>query len=57
MNGPAVPAAVREPGRKIPVAGRFDVLVCGGGAAGLAAALASARFSPCVACLTAQRLL
>ena len=43
MNGPAVPAAVREPGRKIPVAGRFDVLVCGGGAAGLAAALASAR--------------
>jgi alkyl hydroperoxide reductase subunit AhpF len=56
MNGPAVPATIREPGRKIPISGRYDVVICGGGAAGVAAALASARFSPCVACLTTQRL-
>lgn len=34
---------VFEPGRDIPVAVRADVAVCGGGVAGLAAAIASAR--------------
>ena len=36
-------ACVYEPGREIPVAHRCDVLVCGGGIAGIAAALAAAR--------------
>jgi hypothetical protein len=35
--------ALREDGREIPVAGKSQVLVCGGGPAGIAAALASAR--------------
>ncbi|MCL4532383.1 MAG: FAD-dependent oxidoreductase, partial [Actinobacteria bacterium] len=43
MKMAAVPATVREPERQIPIAARVDVLVCGGGAAGFAAALASAR--------------
>jgi hypothetical protein len=43
MNGPPVPTTVQEPGRRIPIAGRYDVLICGGGSAGLAAALASVR--------------
>ena len=34
---------ISEPERKTPVFGTFDVLVCGGGPAGAAAALASAR--------------
>ena len=33
----------REPARDIPVLGHFDVIVCGGGAAGCAAAIAAAR--------------
>lgn len=34
---------VTEPSRQIPVAGSFDVIVCGGGPAGLIAATAAAR--------------
>ena len=33
---------IAEPARRLPVAGEFDVIVCGGGPAGCAAALASA---------------
>ncbi len=33
----------REPAQEVPVLGRFEVIVCGGGAAGCAAALAAAR--------------
>jgi hypothetical protein len=36
-------AAVREPARDVPVAGTFDVVVCGAGPAGVAAAVAAAR--------------
>ena len=32
-----------EKERKIPVAGNYDVIVCGGGIAGVAAAIAAAR--------------
>jgi hypothetical protein len=35
--------AVREPARDVPVAGSFDVVVCGAGPAGVAAAVAAAR--------------
>ncbi|MDF2922929.1 MAG: glucose-inhibited division protein [Paenibacillaceae bacterium] len=35
--------ALREPEREIPVAAHFDVIVCGGGPAGIAAAIRSAR--------------
>ncbi len=34
---------VTEPGRDVPIAGSFDVIVCGGGPAGIAAAVAAAR--------------
>ena len=34
---------VNEPGRGVPVIGEYDVVVCGGGAAGCAAAVASGR--------------
>jgi hypothetical protein len=34
---------IQEPERRIPVAGRYDVLVCGGGSAGVAAAVGAAR--------------
>nr|HQQ92396.1 FAD-dependent oxidoreductase [Kiritimatiellia bacterium] len=37
------PGAVREPARDLPVVGNADVVVCGGGPAGVAAALAAAR--------------
>jgi FAD dependent oxidoreductase len=43
MNGPGVPTAIQEPARRISIAGRYDVLICGGGSAGLAAALAASR--------------
>ena len=43
MNGATVPTVIQEPGRRLPIAGRHDVLVCGGGSAGLAAALAASR--------------
>lgn len=36
-------AVVREPAREVPVAGTADVVVCGGGPAGVAAAVAAAR--------------
>jgi hypothetical protein len=36
-------AGVAEPGRTLAIAGTFDVAVCGGGPAGVAAALAAAR--------------
>ena len=32
-----------EPARQIPIAGEFDVVVCGGGPAGVAAAIAAGR--------------
>mgnify|MGYP004481321329 FL=1 len=34
---------ITEPTRKIPVTGEYDVAVCGGGVAGIAAALSAAR--------------
>ncbi|MBP5209981.1 MAG: FAD-dependent oxidoreductase [Clostridia bacterium] len=34
---------IREEARDLPLRGRYDVIVCGGGVAGIAAALASAR--------------
>ena len=40
---PATPGSLTEPARDVPVAGRSDVLVCGGGPAGVAAAASAAR--------------
>lgn len=37
------PGTIAEPAREVPVAGSADVVVCGGGPAGIAAALAAAR--------------
>ncbi len=42
---------IEEPGRQIPVSGFFDVLVAGGGIAGVAAALAAARAGAAVCLL------
>ena len=43
-DGAAAPAgSVQEPARAITVSGSFDVVVCGGGPAGVAAAVSSAR--------------
>lgn len=42
-NVPARPAAVVEPAREIPVAGAYDVVVVGGGMAGVGAAISAAR--------------
>jgi glycine/D-amino acid oxidase-like deaminating enzyme len=38
-----MPPFIREPARRTPVSGRFDVVVVGGGIAGVAAAVAAAR--------------
>ncbi|MBD3265228.1 FAD-dependent oxidoreductase [bacterium] len=35
--------AIQEDGREVPITGKADVIVCGGGPAGIAAALAAAR--------------
>jgi len=45
---------IREPERSIPVAERCDVLVCGGGPAGVAAAVAAARAGARTRLLEAQ---
>lgn len=42
---------IREPAREIPVAGEYDVIVCGGGTAGFPAAAAAAREGANVALL------
>ena len=39
---------IREPSREIAVSGKFDVIVIGGGIAGVAAAVAAARNSASV---------
>lgn len=43
-----------EPAREIPITHRFDVIVCGGGPAGVAAAIASARAGAHTALIEAQ---
>ncbi|MFH5804044.1 FAD-dependent oxidoreductase [Alienimonas sp. DA493] len=40
---PAAPGTLHEPARQVPVAGHSDVLICGGGPAGVAAAISAAR--------------
>ena len=45
---------ILEPERKIPVVGEYDVAVCGGGVAGVAAALAAARHGARVLLLEKQ---
>lgn len=42
-GSPAVPGQIREPARDISVIGEFDVIVCGAGPAGVAAAVAAGR--------------
>src|SRR5919206_4681957 len=42
-EGAAGRRVVREPAREVPVVREVDVLVCGGGPAGIGAALAAAR--------------
>ena len=42
-TAPASPDSVKEPSRQTPIARRCDVLVCGGGPAGVSAAIAAAR--------------
>ncbi|HUT92208.1 MAG TPA: FAD-dependent oxidoreductase [Thermoguttaceae bacterium] len=42
-NGPPAPGAYREPARDVPIVELDDVIVCGAGPAGVAAAIAAAR--------------
>ena len=42
-EAPAGPGMLNEPARELPVAGEADVIVCGAGPAGVAAAVAAAR--------------
>ena len=42
-TAPAAADSVYEPARQTPIARRCDVLVCGGGPAGVSAAIAAAR--------------
>ncbi|MBI1247032.1 FAD-dependent oxidoreductase [bacterium] len=48
------PASLVEPQRTTPVAGTFDVLVCGGGPAGIATAISAARSGASVQILEAH---
>ncbi len=48
---PECPTTYREPARDLPVLGEWDVVVCGGGPAGVGAALAAARNGARVALL------
>ena len=45
MSQSVVPATILEPERRLPVTAQVDVLICGGGSAGVAAAVAAARGS------------
>jgi NADPH-dependent 2,4-dienoyl-CoA reductase/sulfur reductase-like enzyme len=42
-SSPATPGTVSEHARQVPIAGEADVIVCGAGPAGVAAAVAAAR--------------
>jgi hypothetical protein len=43
MTLPASFPRIEEPGKTLPICGRYDVIVCGGGPAGFAAAVSAAR--------------